>query len=176
MFRRYCSVEIFQYDTSQPFILVLSSCLFWPFHVYNALIQLNHAFFFFNSRRQYCFGVYQQKGFIWSHNFIYEMSNLSIEFSVDIALALLLGPDMPTLQVVNSKLGRSINLLNSNIVQYTPYSKFQIISKWKHQLDATILSILFHLILLSTCFGCYTHPSSGASNMYNQLWYNLITV
>ena len=50
------------------------------------------------------------------------------------------------------------------------------ISKWKHQLDATILSILFHLILLSTCFGCYTHPSSGASNMYNQVWYNLITV
>ena len=47
--------------------------------------------------------------------------------------------------------------------------------KWKHQLDATILSILFHLILLSTCFGCYTHPSSGASNMYNQVWYNLIT-
>ena len=49
-------------------------------------------------------------------------------------------------------------------------------SKWKHQLDATILSILFHIILLSTCFGCYTHPSSGASNMYNQVWYNLITV
>ena len=46
----------------------------------------------------------------------------------------------------------------------------------KNQLDATILSILFHLILLSTCFGCYTHPSSGASNMYNQVWYNLITV
>ena len=50
------------------------------------------------------------------------------------------------------------------------------LSKWKHQLDATILIILFHLILLSTCFGCYTHPSSGASNMYNQLWYSLITV
>ena len=52
----------------------------------------------------------------------------------------------------------------------------EIVSKWKHQLDATILSILFHLILLSTCFGCYTRPSSGASNMYNQAWYNLITV
>jgi len=49
-------------------------------------------------------------------------------------------------------------------------------SKWKHELDTTILSILFHLILLSTCFGCYTHPSTGASNMYNPVWYNLITV
>ena len=55
-------------------------------------------------------------------------------------------------------------------------SNMSMFGKWKHQLDATILSILFHLILLSTCFGCYTHPSSGASNMYNQVWYNLITV
>ena len=49
-------------------------------------------------------------------------------------------------------------------------------NKWKHQLDATILSVYFTSIVHSTCFGCHIHPSSGASNMYNQVWYNLITV
>ena len=50
------------------------------------------------------------------------------------------------------------------------------ICKWKHQLDATILSVYFTAIVHSTCFGCHIHPSSGASNMYKQVWYNLITV
>ena len=50
------------------------------------------------------------------------------------------------------------------------------INKWKHQLDATILSVFFTAIFHSTCFGCHIHPSSGASNMYNQVWYDLITV
>ena len=39
------------------------------------------------------------------------------------------------------------------------------INKWKHQLDATILSVYFTAIVHATCFGCYIHPSSGASNM-----------
>ena len=67
---------------------------------------------------------------------------------------------------------------NSSLESTSMVSDFKLnkFCKWKHQLDATILSILFYLILLSTCFGCYTHPSSGASNMYNQVWYNLITV
>jgi len=38
------------------------------------------------------------------------------------------------------------------------------------------LKCLFHTIIVhSTGFGRYIHPSSGASNMYNQVWYNLIT-
>ena len=44
------------------------------------------------------------------------------------------------------------------------------INKWKHQLDATVLSVYFTAIVHSTCFGCHIHPSSGASNMYNQVW------
>ena len=31
---------------------------------------------------------------------------------------------------------------------------------------------LFHLSSCSTCFGGYIHPSSGASRMYRQIWYN----
>ena len=54
--------------------------------------------------------------------------------------------------------------------------RYYTVYKWKHQLDATILSVYFTAIIHSTCFGCYIHPSSGASNMYNQVWYNLITV
>ena len=47
-FGRYCSDEICQNGTSQIFMLVLSSRLFRPFHVYDAYIQLKHAFLVFS--------------------------------------------------------------------------------------------------------------------------------
>ena len=63
-----------------------------------------------------------------------------------------------------------------NIFFSVSWFRASYINKWKHQLDTTILSVYFTAIVHSTCFGCYMHPSSGASNMYNQVWYNLITV
>ena len=68
------------------------------------------------------------------------------------------------------------NIINNRIIISVLCFRASYINKRKHQLHATIVSVYFTAIVHSTCFGCYIHPSSGASNMYNQVWYNLITV
>jgi hypothetical protein len=72
----------------------------------------------------------------------------------------------------------SVRSIIRNTLKYISVLWFRAscINKWKHQLDATVLSVYFTAIVHSTCFGCHIHPSSGVSNMYNQVWYNLITV
>ena len=41
--------------------------------------------------------------------------------------------------------------VEAGVFEYCDFNKFVCIRKWKNQLDATILSILFHLILNSKC-------------------------
>jgi len=70
----------------------------------------------------------------------------------------------------------NIKFLNRVCGQRVGFVYIKLHGKWKHQLDATILSVYVKTIVHSTRFGCHIHPSSGASNMYNQVCYNLITV